>query len=118
MSLAVCVHFAPATVATEQLLRSVGIIKDQVLFAPAAPMPVLQGPAANAYNSYSTTPGASGSLAVVTRPAPPPVVMAPVGDIEHKVRGANAVATMSAGILGLLLGSLAFAKCQPQSVAS
>jgi hypothetical protein len=120
LSLAACLYLTPANVATEQLLRSLGIIRDQILFAPTTPTPVLPPQAASApvYNSYSITPGATGTLSVITRSAPPAVVMTPMGEIEPKVRGANAVATVLSGMLGLLLGSLAFTKGHLQPEAS
>jgi hypothetical protein len=124
LSLAACVHIAPANVATDQLLRSVGVIKDQIVFGATASMPpagVFTAPVGSptpVFNAYGFNQGATGTLSITARPSGPTVVATTQADTELKVRAANAIAAVLAGLLGMLLASLAFAKSQPQPVAS
>lgn len=119
IGLACSLFFAPENLPTERVLTALGVIKEQIIFAsPPAPQMASGGyflaPAVpNAYATGAALPTLSlrgtvtPTLGTTTQPP---------DDALRKVRAANALATMVAGLIGCVLGALAYRQARSSLV--
>ena len=127
--LAACLLMAPQSVPSYRILSAAGVGQTPITPMPAGPSPqaLTWTPAAPATSSVTGGPNAATSAyplyapstanARVTLIAPPAFAPQPVimPDITFKLRAFNAIATMIIGLLGCLLGVLAYRRARPNA---
>jgi hypothetical protein len=132
--LAACLLMAPQSVPSLRILTAAGV--GQTPSMPIAPAPVVAFPTPPSGTWSSSATASGGTLSVSANPnvaayaapttslrfssSPVPVFYsAPfaASDITAKLRAFNAIATMIIGLLGCLLGVLAYRRARPEAVA-
>jgi hypothetical protein len=111
-ALACCMLVAPENLPTQRVLTALGVIKEQIVFAPPQSPQAATGawfltasPAPNSYAMGSAQPATTlqatfgPTLSTSSQPAAAAAL---------ELRAANALATMFAGLVGCVLGALAY----------
>jgi hypothetical protein len=126
--LAACLLMAPQSVPSFRILTAMGVGQTPATMPiNAIPPPVVSFPASGTFSSSATstgTPSVSAAPRIQTfgtpasswiAPAPAWSLVAPfpaMPDVSYKLRAFNAVATITIGLLGCLLGVLAYRRAQ------
>jgi hypothetical protein len=100
--------FAPDAMPTRRILESLGAFQTQINFGPISPQPA---------SGVSIPPFNYGGASVIVASAPPPLptTTQPTDESLVKLRAANAVAMMLAGLAGSVLGVVAYRRSQETS---
>jgi hypothetical protein len=115
-------YLSPESVPTQRLLSALRVGEHQLYPSPApAPTPTPIATWMAAPRVAASPSSSQATLSVQTYSSPGPVVFAPatpqfsfVADptLAFKLRAANALATMSAGLIGCLLGAMAYRRAR------
>lgn len=118
--LAACILLAPQSVPTLRIVLATGVGQTPILPTPSTPAPATWtagGTFSGGTLSLRQSPNLPASIAPGSAwaVATTPTVYSPAAaqlDITHKLRAANAVATMTLGLVGALLGLLAYSRAR------